>query len=79
MRQQTSHLREIVIEGLMVKITSLMEGRAYWADGKEGHRQHSKQWGEDVQSLLYKYVPAYNASDTLAPSAQRHRGGEDRL
>lgn len=35
MRQQTSHQMEGVIKGLKVKITSLMEGRAYWANGED--------------------------------------------
>lgn len=63
---------EGVTKDLTVKITSLMGGRA---NGKEGHRGHSKQWGQGVQSLLHKYVPPYNASG-LSLLLQKGTGAE---
>lgn len=66
MREQKSHQREGVIKGLMLEITSLMEEKAHCVNTKEGSRGHFKQWGQDVQSLLYKSVSASNVSDSLA-------------
>ena len=79
MREQKSRQREGVIKALMVEITLLMEGRAYWINSKEGNRGHSKQCGQDVQSLLYKYVPSSKVSDSLAAPPQRHRDRADSL